>query len=112
MGDNAYIGGVVVGLGYLIAGTRLFRLALQTRQIPERLFSATLLLWGLAYVCWQLPLAIGDESLFRPLFIAGRFLTDAGTIVSLFFIRLVFRPNSGFATALVAVVTACSMTVG
>jgi hypothetical protein len=104
--DNAYIGGVIVGLGYLIAGVRLYRLSLRTHEAPERLFSAALLLWGLAYVCWQLPLAISDESLFRPLFIAGRFLTDAGTIVSLFFIRLVFRPDSRFATAMVACVTA------
>jgi hypothetical protein len=103
---NAYIGGVIVGLGYLIAGVRLYRLSLRTHEAPERLFSAALLLWGLAYVCWQPPLAINDESLFRPLYIAGRFFTDAGTIVSLFFIRLVFRPDSRFATALVACITA------
>jgi hypothetical protein len=103
---NAYIGGVIVGLGYLIAGARLCRLSLRSREAPERLFSAALLLWGLAYVCWQLPLAINDEFLFRPLFIAGRFFTDAGTIVSLFFIRLVFRPDSGLATALVTCITA------
>ena len=106
MEDNAYIGGVIVGLGYLIAGVRLYRLSLRTREAPERLFSAALLLWGLAYVCWQLPLAINDESLFRPLFIVGRFLTDAGTITSLFFIRLVFRPDSRFATVLVTCITA------
>jgi hypothetical protein len=103
---NAYIGGVIVGLGYLVAGARLFRLSVQTRKAPERLFSVALLLWGLAYVCWQLPLAISNESLFRPLFIAGRLLTDAGTIVSLFFIRLVFRPGSGFANAVIASITA------
>jgi hypothetical protein len=105
--DNAYIGGVIVGLGYLVAGVRLFRLALRTREAPERLISAALLLWGLAYVFWQLPLAIGDKSLFSPFYIAARLSTDAGTIASLFFIRLVFRPDSGFATALVAVATAC-----
>jgi hypothetical protein len=106
VGDNAYIGGVIVGLAYLIAGTRLFRLSVQTRRAPERLLSAALLLWGVSYVCWQLPLAIADESLFRPLFIAGRLFTDAGTIVSLFFMRLVFRPDSRFATVLVAGITA------
>ena len=106
MGDNAYIGGVIVGIGYLVAGTRLYRHSLQTRKAPERIMSAALLLWGLAYVCWQLPLVIRDESLFRPLYIAGRLFTDAGTVVSLFFIRLVFRPGSVFATALIAGITA------
>jgi hypothetical protein len=106
VGDNAYIGGVIVALGYLVAGARLFGLSWQTRKAPERLYSTALLLWGLAYVCWQLPLVLSNESLFRPLYIAGRILTDAGTIVSLLFIRLVFRPNSGFATALVAAITA------
>jgi hypothetical protein len=106
MGDNAYIGGVIVCLGYLIAGARLYRLSLRTKEKPERLFSAALLLWGLAYVCWQLPLMLSDESLFRPLYIAGRLLTDAGTIVMLFFMRLVFRPGSAIANALVAGITA------
>jgi hypothetical protein len=103
---NAYIGGVIVCLGYLVVGIRLYRRSLQTRDAPERLISAALLLWGLAYVCWQLPLAISDESLFRPLYITGRFLTDAGTVAQLLFIRLVFRPDSRFATALVAGVSA------
>jgi len=103
---NSYIGGVIVGLGYLIAGVRLYRRSLQTHSTPERLLSASLLLWGLSYVCWQFPLAFSNESTFRPLFILGRFFTDAGTITSLFFMRLVFRPNSGFAIALIAGVTA------
>ena len=106
MGDNAYIGGVIVGLGYLVAGTRLYRSSLQTRKAPERILSASLLLWGLAYVCWQLPLAIRDESLFGPLYITGRILTDAGTIASLFFIQMVFRPNSRFAIVLIVGITA------
>lgn len=106
MGDNAYIGGIIVGLGYLATGIRLYRFSLQTRKAPERIISVALLLWGLAYVCWQLPLVIRDESLFRPLYIVGRFLTDAGTITSLFFIRMVFRPSSGFATVLIAGITA------
>jgi hypothetical protein len=103
--ENAYIGGIVVGFGYLIAGVRLYRLSLQTHKLPERILAATLLLWGLAYACWQLPFVINDESAFQPLYIAGRFLTDAGTIASVLFLRLVFRPGSLFATALVAGIT-------
>ena len=102
MEDNAYIGGFIVGLGYLVAGIRLCRLSFQTRQTPERLLSVSLLLWGSAYACWQIPLLLSNESIFRPLYIAARLLTDAGTITSAFFLRSVFRPDSRFATLLVA----------
>ena len=53
MGDNAYIGGVIVCLGYLIAGARLFRLSLRTHKAPERLLSVALLLWGLTGAFWM-----------------------------------------------------------
>lgn len=107
MEESAYIGGALVGLAYLIAGARLCRLGLRTHKAPEQLLSLAFLLWGLAYVGWQTPLALRDESLFQPLYIAARFLTDTGTIASLFFMRLVFRPDSGFAAALVAGMIAC-----
>jgi len=103
--ESAYIGGIIVGLGYLVAGARIFRLSLLTRKNPERLLAAALSLWSLSYACFQLPLIINDESAFRPFYVAGRFLTDAGSIASAFFLRLVFHPDSRFATALVASIT-------
>jgi len=104
--ESAYIGGVIVGLGYLIASAQLARLSVKTREIPERLLAIAFLLWGLAYVCWQIPLILIDESIFQPLYIAGRLLTDAGSIASTFFLRLVFRPHSRTATGLVAGIAA------
>ena len=105
MEESAYIGGVIVCLGYLIVGIRLGLLSAKTRQTPERLLAFTFLLWGGAYACWQLPLVLNDESLFSPLYVVGRILTDAGTIASAFFLRLVFRPDSRFATGLVAAIS-------
>ncbi len=102
MEESAYIGGICVGIGYLVASARLFRLSLRTHKAPERLLSATLLLWGLSYACSQIPLVLNEESAFRPFYVTGRLLTDAGTIGSALFLRLVFRPNSLFANALVA----------
>ncbi|MBW2495192.1 MAG: hypothetical protein JRE43_10610 [Deltaproteobacteria bacterium] len=102
MEESAYIGGVIVCLGYLIVAARLALLGAKTREMPEQLLAVTFLLWGAAYACWQLPLVSGDDSIFAPLYAAGRLLTDAGTIASAFFLRLVFRPNSRVATGLVA----------
>jgi hypothetical protein len=106
MEASAYIGGVIVCLGYLIAGVRLWRLSVKTQQKPERLLSVALLLWGLAYVGWQVPLILSDESLLTPLYFSARILTDAGTVVSALFLRLVFRPNSGIAGVFVTVIAA------
>lgn len=105
MEESAYIGGVIVCLGYLVVGLRLGFLSLKTRETPERLLAFTFLLWGTAYACWQLPLVLNDEALFSPLYVVGRILTDAGTIASAFFLRLVFRPDSRFAIGLVAAIS-------
>jgi hypothetical protein len=103
--ESAYIGGVIVCVGYLIAGARLWRLSVRTRQKPERLMSLSLLLWGIAYVGWQLPLILSDESLLRPLYFSARILTNAGTVASALFLRLVFRPDSQSAAVLVWIIT-------
>jgi hypothetical protein len=104
--ESAYIGGVIVCLGYLFVGARLGLLSLKTRKAPERLLAFTFLLWGTAYVCWQIPLVLTDESIFHPLYVAGRVLTDVGTVASAFFLRLVFRPGSRIATGLVVGIAA------
>jgi len=105
MEDSSYIGGIVVGVGYVVAGSRLLRLSLRTRENPERLLAATFFTWGVSYACWQTPIVLADESLVRPLYTAGRFLTDLGTILSVFFLRLVFRPQSRLAASMVAGIT-------
>jgi hypothetical protein len=50
MEENAYIGGAIAGLFYLIAGIRLFRLSLRTGEAPERLLGVTFLVWSLSYL--------------------------------------------------------------
>ena len=111
MEESAYIGGSVVGVAYLVAGVRLLQLSARTRETPEQLLAATLLLWGLAYVCWQTPLVLEDESLFSRLYVGGRILTDAGTITFALFLRLVFRGQSHIALWLVAMI-ASGLTLG
>jgi hypothetical protein len=103
---NAYIGGIIVCLGYLVVGIRLARLGLKTREAPEQILAVTFLLWGIAYACWQAPLVSENEAIFSPLYFLARILTDTGTIASAFFLRLVFRPDSRLATGLVAAIGA------
>jgi len=102
---SAYIGGVIVCIGYLIAAVRLGRLSRKTGETPERLLSITFLFWGISYVGWQLPIVLSDVSLVLPLYFSARILTDIGTVLSAFFLRLVFRSDSAFATALVIGIT-------
>jgi len=104
--ESAYIGGVIVCLGYLVAGARLGLLSMRTGEAPEQLLAVTFGLWGLAYVCSQIPLVFENESLFVPLYTAGRLFTDAGTVASALFLRLVFRPGSRVATGLVVGIAA------
>ena len=45
MEESAYIGGVIAGLAFFIAGFRLVRLSVRTGEAPERLLGATFLVW-------------------------------------------------------------------
>jgi hypothetical protein len=99
--ESAYSGGASVGIGYVAVGARLGRFSASTREVLERLLSATFVLWGFAYVCWQIPRIFDHESLLVPPYTAGRLSTDAGTVRSAFFLRRVFRPDSRVANGLV-----------
>jgi hypothetical protein len=109
MESSAYIGGITVGVGYLIAAVRLWRLSCETRLQPERLLSLSMFFWGIAYAGWQLPLVLHDEALLTPLYFAARVSTDVGTVICAFFLRLVFRPKSGTANAMVAMIAASAI---
>jgi hypothetical protein len=60
-----------------------------------------LFLWGLSYVCWQIPIATANQPLTQPLFFMGRIFTHAGTIFFAFFVRISFRHQSRWAKYLV-----------
>ena len=94
MEGNAVLGGVVAGIVYLAAGTRLIRLSWRSQKPPELLLGLSLVLWGLSYACWQIPLATANQPLTLPLFFAGRVLTHAGTIFFVTFIHVAFRSQS------------------
>jgi hypothetical protein len=80
MKESAYIGGVAAGLAFLIAGTRLLRLSVQTGEAPERLLGATFLLWSLSYLFSGLGIALGSESLITPFMFIGHLIVIVSDI--------------------------------
>jgi hypothetical protein len=101
MEESAYLGGVLAGLVSLIVGVRLIRLSLRSQKSPEFLLGMTFFLWGLAYACWQIPIAAANQPLAQPLFFAGRIFTCAATIFFASFISIEFRSQARWAKALV-----------
>jgi hypothetical protein len=111
MEESAYLGGVVAGLVYFAAAVRLIRLSWRSQKSPELMLGLALFLWGLSYVCWQIPIATANQPLTQPLFFMGRIFTHAGTIFFAFFVRIAFRHQSRWAKYLVYAI-ALSLFVG
>lgn len=108
MEDNAFIGDVIAGLVFLVAGFRLLGLAAQTRRAPERLLSASFLVWGIGYLLYDIPYAIVDDAALRThFFLASRVSIDAGSVTFALFTRCVFRPGRRWAAWLVAGTAIC-----
>jgi len=107
MEESAYIGGVVAGLAYLIAGARLYRLSVRTREAPERLLGVTFLVWSFSYFSWQLPAALEAASFEAPLLTFGRVTNDIGVVTFALFMRVVFRRQERWALWFVAAAVAC-----
>jgi hypothetical protein len=108
MEDNAYIGDVIAGLVFVAVGLRLLRLAVKTSGAPERLLSASFLLWGLGYALYDLPYALlDDDALLMRFFLASRVAIDAGGVTFALFIQRVFRNRDRWAPWLVVGIAVC-----
>jgi hypothetical protein len=107
MEGSAYIGEGIAGLLFLIAGVRLLWLALRTGKAPEWLMSAGFLAWGLSYFLCNLPYALADESLLRPFYSVGRFVSAMGAVAFALFTWRVFRQNDIWGLWVVAGTTVC-----
>ena len=101
MGDHAYIGELLAGIFYLIAGARLLRLALRTAEVPERLLGVMFLFTGASFLAYQLPVLMESEALWTPLNFAGRVLYLPAPFILAIFTRRVFRRESLWASWLV-----------
>ena len=72
MTDHAYIGELLAGIFYFVAGVRLLRLASRTGEAPERLLGLLFLFAGISYLVYQLAIPAQTEALWVPLNFAGR----------------------------------------
>jgi hypothetical protein len=101
MEEYAFLGDVVAGLVYFIAGVRLIHLSWRSQKSPEFLLGMSLFLWGFSYICWKIPIATADQPLTQPLFFASRVLTHVGTIFFANFVWIAFRSRARWAKYLV-----------
>jgi len=95
--DNGYIGGVIAGLVYFVAGYRMLRLSFKTKKSPERLLGAMFLFWSISYLFWYLGLAVDETPLATPLMFVENATDQAGQIALALFLRLVFRRDERWA---------------
>jgi hypothetical protein len=93
MEGHAYLGELLGGIVYLIAGFRLFRLGQRTGEAPERLLGAVFLFMGLSAGLYVLPVFPAFASLWTPLNFAGRAAYVPVPIMLALFTRDVFRPG-------------------
>ena len=111
MGDQAYIGELAAGVFYAIAGLRLARLGSRTAEAPERLLAAMFFVSGLSYLIYTIPLASEREALWTPLNFIGRIVYLPAPVLLAAFTQRVFRPDSRWASWLVAA-TGASLLAG
>jgi hypothetical protein len=111
MEEGAFYGGVLAGLLYFTFGLCLIRSSWRSQRLPELILGTSFILWGFAYVCWEIPIATADEPLTQPLFFAGRIFTHAGTIFFASFCWIEFRARSRWAKNLVIAI-AFSLSAG
>jgi hypothetical protein len=106
--DNAYIGSVLAGLGYLAVGARLVRLSIRTRSASEWVLGLAFLIWSLSYALWVTSVASqGQPALESQLLIASRLATTLGGVGIAFFPLLAFRRGSTWAKWLSASIAIC-----
>ena len=109
--DGAYLGELLAGVFYAVAGYRMLRLATQTREKPEQLLGWTFLLTGMSYVLYQIPMIWQLEHLNTPFNFAGRVVYCVSSVTLAHFTRIVFRQSEAWASALVFGI-AISLVVG
>jgi len=101
MEGQAYIGELLAGIVYLIAGVRLLQRGQRTGETPERLLGATFLFMGVSAAFYVLPVFSAFESLWTPLNFAGRVTFFPAAVMLALFTRLVFRPDKRWGAWLV-----------
>lgn len=100
MEGDSYLGEMVAGIIYMLAGIRLGLLGLRTREIPERLLGASFLFIGFSGFVYSLSSIEIFRSFWTPINFIARVAYLPGTMLVAVFTARVFRPNDGWARRL------------
>jgi hypothetical protein len=101
MEEHAYIGELLAGFFYLIAGIRLLRLASRTEETPERLLGLLFVFTGISFLAYQLSVVVQNQAFWTPFNFAGRLLYLPAPFILTIFTREVFRGESPWASWIV-----------
>ena len=101
MEGHAYIGELLAGVVYLIAGIRLLRLSKRTGEAPERLLGVCFIAIAASALSYVLPNFPAFESLWVPLNFTGRVLVIPYSVIFALFTWRVFRPAARWGAWLV-----------
>jgi len=94
MEGHAYLGELLAGTVYLIAGIRLLRLSQRTGETPERLLGTCFIAIAASALSYVLPTLPWFESLWAPLNFAGRVFVVPYSVIFALFTWRVFRPEA------------------
>jgi hypothetical protein len=99
--ESAYLGELLAGVFYSVAGCRMLLLAKRTQETPERVLGLTFLLMGVSFLLYQIPLIFQTEHLSTPFSFAGRVVYCVSSVTLALFTRVVFRQTEVWASVLV-----------
>jgi hypothetical protein len=98
---DAYLGELLAGIIYLLAGARILLLGARTGEIPERFLGASFMLFGASGVLYCLAVFEAFSALGTPLNFTARVVYLPGSVLIAAFTARVFRPDARWARWLV-----------
>ena len=101
MEGDAYLGELLAGIIYLLAGARLALLGIRTGEIPERFLGVSFTMFGASEVFYCLPEFEIFSDLQTPFYFAARVAYLPGCVLIAAFTARVFRPDDSWARWLV-----------
>ena len=100
MEDAAYyLSEGIITAAFLCLAARLLHRSFRTHAAPERLLGTSFLLWGVSYLLYDVPEALGVEELVvAPLASAARICWQTSTALMALFVKQTFRKSDPRAT--------------
>jgi hypothetical protein len=95
--SNAYLGELLAGIIYLLAGARLVLLGIRTGEIPERFLGTSFIMIGVSGVLYAFAELETFSAFQTPMYFAARVAYLPGSVLVAAFTARVFRPDEHWA---------------